>query len=81
MPENNHQSTSSKPGSKSGWDGKLRVEKRATVTNTEILSDPEYSDEEAPPVEKIAADEGEDHLTLWPLHISTEANCWLRPVG
>lgn len=41
-----------------GWDGKLRVERRALVTNAEILSDPEYSDEDAPPVMQIAADEG-----------------------
>lgn len=41
-----------------GWDGKLRVDRKAVVTNAEILSDPEYSDEDAPPVEKIVADEG-----------------------
>ena len=41
-----------------GWDGKLRVDRRAVVTNAEILSDPEYSDEDAPPVEQIVADEG-----------------------
>lgn len=41
-----------------GWDGKLRVDRRAVVTNAEILSDPEYSDEDAPPVEQIDADEG-----------------------
>lgn len=41
-----------------GWDGKLRVNRRAVVTNAEILSDPEYSDEDAPPVEQIVADEG-----------------------
>ncbi|MCJ1269968.1 hypothetical protein MMC22_009861 [Lobaria immixta] len=40
-----------------GWDGKLRMDKKAIVTNAEILSDPEYSDEEAPPVEQIGADE------------------------
>lgn len=44
---------------KSGWDGKLRVGKRAEVINAEILSDPDYSDENAPPVEQIQADEGE----------------------
>ncbi|KAL8785022.1 MAG: hypothetical protein Q9213_003615 [Squamulea squamosa] len=42
---------------KSGWDGKLRVGKRAEVVNAEILSDPDYSDEDAPPVEQIQADE------------------------
>lgn len=41
-----------------GWDGKLRLDKKAVVTNAEILSDPEYSDDEAPPVGQIAADEG-----------------------
>ncbi len=41
-----------------GWDGKLRVDRRAVVTNAEILSDPEYSDEDAPLVEQINADEG-----------------------
>ena len=41
-----------------GWDGKLRVDRRAVVTNAEILSDPEYSDEDAPPVKQILADEG-----------------------
>ncbi len=41
-----------------GWDGKLRVDRRAVITNAEILSDPEYSDEDAPPVEQIVADEG-----------------------
>ena len=41
-----------------GWDGKLRVDRRAVITNAEILSDPEYSDEDAPPVEHIVADEG-----------------------
>ena len=41
-----------------GWDGKLRVDRRAVVTNAEILSDPEYSDEDAPPVQQIVADEG-----------------------
>ena len=41
-----------------GWDGKLRLDKKAVVSNAEILSDPEYSDEDAPPVEQISADEG-----------------------
>ncbi|KAL3463366.1 NIF-domain-containing protein [Aspergillus heterothallicus] len=40
-----------------GWDGKLRVEPRATITNPEALEDPDYSDEDAPPVEEINADE------------------------
>ena len=41
-----------------GWDGKLRVGKRAEIVNADILSDPDYSDEDAPPVEHIEADEG-----------------------
>lgn len=44
---------------KSGWDGKLRLDKnkKAVLANPEALSDPEYSDEDAPPVEQIEADE------------------------
>ena len=42
----------------SGWDGKLRVERRPVITNPEALEDPEYTDEDAPPVEEIDADEG-----------------------
>lgn len=49
---------------KSGWDGKLRVQKQATLANPEALSDEDYSDEDAPPVDQIDADEdlleGED---------------------
>lgn len=41
-----------------GWDGKLRLEKKAVVDNAELLSDREYSDEEAPPIEQIDRDEG-----------------------
>lgn len=41
-----------------GWDGKLRLDKKAVITNAETLSDPEYSDDEAPPVDQIEADEG-----------------------
>lgn len=47
-----------------GWDGKLRVAKKAVVANAEILSDLEYSDEDAPPVEQISADEG-----MVPFHV------------
>ena len=41
-----------------GWDGKLRVGKKAVLTNPKALSYPDDSDEDAPPVEQIAADEG-----------------------
>ncbi|KAB8233692.1 putative general stress response phosphoprotein phosphatase Psr1/2 [Aspergillus alliaceus] len=40
-----------------GWDGKLRVGAQATITNPEALEDPDYTDEDAPPVEEIEADE------------------------
>lgn len=43
---------------KEGWDGKLRVEPKAVITNPEALEDSDYSDSEAPPVEEIDADEG-----------------------
>lgn len=55
---NDTPSKPSTPHSKSGWDGKLRVNKQATLANPEALSDPEYSDDDAPPVDQIAADEG-----------------------
>lgn len=51
---------SPKPGtpvSRSGWDGKQRVTKQAILTNPEALSDAEYSDDDAPPVQQIEADE------------------------
>ncbi|KAK0291096.1 protein phosphatase regulatory subunit Sds22 [Friedmanniomyces endolithicus] len=61
---NGGSSKSSTPQSKSGWDGKLRVNKQATLANPEALSDPDYSDEDAPPIDQIEADEdlldGED---------------------
>ncbi|KAK3066218.1 protein phosphatase regulatory subunit Sds22 [Teratosphaeriaceae sp. CCFEE 6253] len=61
---NGDSSKPSTPHSKSGWDGKLRVNKQATVANPEALDDPDYSDEDAPPPDQIEADEdllaGED---------------------
>jgi protein phosphatase 1 regulatory subunit 7 len=48
----------STPQSRSGWDGRLRVNKQATLANPEALGDPDYSDEDAPPVDQIDADEG-----------------------
>ncbi|KXS97747.1 hypothetical protein AC578_3194 [Pseudocercospora eumusae] len=61
-PPNGH--TNGTPKSVSGWDGKLRVNKQATLANPEALEDSEYSDEDAPPIEQIDADEdlleGED---------------------
>jgi len=50
---------STTPKSSSGWDGKLRIEKRAELVNPEALSDPEYSyDEQVLQGETIEADEG-----------------------
>lgn len=44
--------------SSNGWDGKLRMPPRtAVLANPEILSDPDYSDPDAPPVDQIEADE------------------------
>jgi len=52
------------PRSSSGWDGKLRVEKKLELANPEALSDPDYSDEEnVAPGEVIDADEGMSSLT------------------
>lgn len=50
---------STTPKSATGWDGKLRVEKKLELVNPEALSDPEYSDDEkVVPGELIDADEG-----------------------
>ncbi len=62
--------SSSTPKSKSGWDGKLRVGKQATLANPEALEDSDYSDDDAPPVDQIDADEdlldGEDpDVEVW----------------
>ncbi|PPJ54041.1 hypothetical protein CBER1_02969 [Cercospora berteroae] len=54
---NGTSSKSSTPKSKSGWDGKLRVGKQATLANPEALEDSDYSDDDAPPVDQIDADE------------------------
>ena len=44
--------------SRDGWDGKLRMTPRSAVlANPEALSDPDYSDPDAPPVDEIEADE------------------------
>ena len=48
----------STPRDSRGWDGKLRVTRNAVLTNPEALSDPDYSNEDAPPVAQIEADEG-----------------------
>lgn len=44
--------------SSTGWDGKLRIApKSAALTHPDALSDPEYSDPEAPPRQQLPADE------------------------
>ncbi|KAE8451108.1 hypothetical protein EG329_004780 [Mollisiaceae sp. DMI_Dod_QoI] len=61
------------PRSSSGWDGKLRVEKKLELANPEALSDPEYSDDEnIIPGETIDADE--DLLDDYPLD-TEEIDC------
>lgn len=59
-PAKSSSSSGSGMHSKSGWDGKLRVDqgKKAVLANPEALEDPDYSDEDAPPVDDIEADEG-----------------------
>lgn len=65
-PEASPKSKAPSPRDRQGWDGKLRVQKRAVITNADALSDPEYSDEEAPPVDSINADEGISALSpMW----------------
>lgn len=50
--------TNGTPRSSTGWDGKLRIEKKAELVNPEAISDPEYSDEEQVlPGQTIEADE------------------------
>jgi hypothetical protein len=54
-------SKSSAPHSnRTGWDGKLRLnsEKQAVLANPEALENSDYEDDDAPPVDQIAADEG-----------------------
>ena len=66
QPPQDQSQSPSKPHDSKGWDGKLRMPpKQAIITNPGALSDPEYSDPEAPPVEQIEADE--DLLDDYPL--------------
>lgn len=56
-----HAEGQSSPGLRNskGWDGKLRVERTATLANPEILeSDPESEDENVLPGDQLPADEG-----------------------
>lgn len=57
-PESSPKSKASSLRDRQGWDGKLRVNKRAVIANADALSDLENSDEDAPPVDIINADEG-----------------------
>ena len=62
------------------WDGKLPgkppADRRAIVTNAGILSDPEFSDEDAPPVEQIDADEGR-YDTAVSAFLTNSQTCWM----
>lgn len=58
-----------------GWDGKMRVDNRAVITNPEAVEDPEYSDAEAPPAEQIEADEG---MPSQPTASSVRTAWWKR---
>jgi hypothetical protein len=64
-----HETTSPKSSTphsnRTGWDGKLRLnsEKQAVLANPEALEDSDYEDENAPPVDQIAADEGASERT------------------
>lgn len=61
--------TNGTPRSSTGWDGKLRIEKKAELVNPEAISDPEYSDEEQVlPGQTIEADEG-TYLLLIPHYL------------
>jgi len=57
-----HSTSNSSLHNAKGWDGKLRVEKRAVLVNPEVLygahSDPEESDDDDVKVDQIEADEG-----------------------
>jgi hypothetical protein len=55
-PSSEHPTSTMK--NKEGWDGKMRVEPKAVITNPEALEDSDYSDPDAPPVDEIQADEG-----------------------
>ncbi|KAH8813255.1 protein phosphatase-like protein PP1 regulatory subunit sds22 [Xylogone sp. PMI_703] len=61
------------PRSTTGWDGKLRMDKKLELANPEALSDPEYSDEDnVIPGELIDADE--DLLDDYPVD-TEEIDC------
>jgi protein phosphatase 1 regulatory subunit 7 len=58
--ENTETKSHTPHSNRTGWDGKLRLnsEKQAVLANPEALEDSDYEDEDAPPVDQIAADEG-----------------------
>ncbi|KAF2203526.1 L domain-like protein [Delitschia confertaspora ATCC 74209] len=45
------------PRDSKGWDGKLRIDRKATLANVDGHSDAEESEDEGPPPEQLAADE------------------------
>ena len=61
--EGNASPSGGTPKSSTGWDGKLRLEKKIELANPEALSNSDYSDEEQVlPGETIEADEGMNAL-------------------
>ncbi|ORY05185.1 hypothetical protein BCR34DRAFT_48930 [Clohesyomyces aquaticus] len=53
----NQESKDHKPRDSKGWDGKLRLEKKAVLAQNDGQSDNEVSEDEGPPPEQLAADE------------------------
>lgn len=47
------------PRDAKGWDGKLRVDRKATTTDKDAASDSGHSEDDTGPVESIEADEGQ----------------------
>ena len=68
-----HQTTTRRDGptDSKGWDGKLRVNKPSLRANVDGLEDPDFSDEDAPPVAQIEADTGQSHEREWCPYLST----------
>jgi len=52
-----HQDKHDAPRDSKGWDGKLRVDRRAQVVGADGTSDADESEDEGPQPEEIAADE------------------------
>ncbi|KAF2187378.1 L domain-like protein [Zopfia rhizophila CBS 207.26] len=55
--EQEDQGQAHRPRDSKGWDGKLRVDRKAIVADPDAHSDQELSEDEGPPPEQLAADE------------------------